>query len=100
MSRGLVHVVASDAHDTRRRPPTMDQTARLLTREYGAETVLALMVENPRAILAGVPLPPDLFSCLPGRSGTNDSSRRGVSEAPATVPETRQSPRRESGGAR
>jgi len=57
MKRGLVHVIASDAHDTRHRPPAMDGIARGLTREYGAEAVRVTMEENPRAILAGVALP-------------------------------------------
>jgi protein-tyrosine phosphatase len=57
MNRGLVQVVASDAHDTQHRAPVLDETYRRLALEYGEETAVALFVENPRAILAGVAIP-------------------------------------------
>ena len=57
MDLGLVQVVASDAHDTRHRAPVLDQAYRHLAHEYGEQTAVALFIENPRAILAGVPIP-------------------------------------------
>jgi protein-tyrosine phosphatase len=55
LRRGLVHVIASDAHDTERRPPRLDQARDILTREMGAEAAELLLVANPLAILAGEP---------------------------------------------
>jgi protein-tyrosine phosphatase len=52
---GLVHVVASDGHDTERRPPRLDLARDILTREMGAEAAELLLVTNPLAILAGEP---------------------------------------------
>jgi protein-tyrosine phosphatase len=58
MERGLVQVVASDAHDTRHRAPVLDEAYRHLAREYGEDAAVALFTENPRAIIAGVPISP------------------------------------------
>jgi protein-tyrosine phosphatase len=57
MRQGLVHVLASDAHDAKHRPPVLDGAWELVNKEYGAETARLLLEENPRAILAGVALP-------------------------------------------
>jgi protein-tyrosine phosphatase len=55
MEQGLVHNVASDAHDAIRRPP--DMTAEL--REAGMETLADwLTQEVPAAILSGEEIPP------------------------------------------
>jgi len=56
MSRGLVHFVASDAHDTRWRPTSLDEPCRLVRRNFGDEAARRVFEENPRAALAGVPL--------------------------------------------
>jgi protein-tyrosine phosphatase len=55
LEAGLVHSVASDAHDTRRRPPGI--AAPLADAGLGELTQL-LAQEVPAAILAGDPLPP------------------------------------------
>jgi protein-tyrosine phosphatase len=55
LRRGLVHVVASDGHDTEHRPPRLDLAGDILTREMGAEAAELLLVTNPLAILAGEP---------------------------------------------
>jgi protein-tyrosine phosphatase len=57
MKLGMVHVVASDAHDCEHRPPVLDETFRGIASGYGEETAATLFLENPRAILAGAPLP-------------------------------------------
>lgn len=53
LRRGLVHVVASDAHDTQDRPPRLDLAREILTREMGAEAAELLLVTNPSAVIAG-----------------------------------------------
>ena len=57
LDRGLVHFIASDAHDCQRRPPRMDQARAWLAQEYGEPVAEALCVANPRAALTGDPLP-------------------------------------------
>ncbi|HSB14136.1 MAG TPA: CpsB/CapC family capsule biosynthesis tyrosine phosphatase [Bryobacteraceae bacterium] len=53
MCRGLVHIVASDAHDSRHRPPRLDEAYRYLESHYGVDTAELLCVRNPGAVLAG-----------------------------------------------
>ena len=56
VARGLVHVVASDAHDTVRRPPNLQAAYERLANDWGEETIRPLFVENPDAILRGEPI--------------------------------------------
>lgn len=52
-----VHVIASDAHDTKHRPPRISE-ARKVIAEWKSEDVAGKLVDdNPRAIVAGEPLP-------------------------------------------
>jgi protein-tyrosine phosphatase len=53
LRKGLVHVIASDGHDTVHRPPRLDHALELLTAEMGAETAQILLSENPGSIIAG-----------------------------------------------
>lgn len=55
--RGLVHFVASDAHDTRRRPPRLDQAREWLCQRLDEATADRLLVEHPAAVLTGESLP-------------------------------------------
>ncbi len=57
MRRGLVDVAASDAHDTRRRTPALDEAYESIAREYGEDEAERLFVANPRAVIEGTPLP-------------------------------------------
>jgi protein-tyrosine phosphatase len=53
--RGAVHAVASDAHDTRHRPPVLSaayERVRILTNKSVAQT---LFVDNPGAIVSAEP---------------------------------------------
>ncbi|HEX8086014.1 MAG TPA: CpsB/CapC family capsule biosynthesis tyrosine phosphatase [Solirubrobacteraceae bacterium] len=58
--RGLVHNVASDAHDARRRPPELRPAFESIERDLpGAlEQVVWYTTDAPRAMLAGDELPP------------------------------------------
>jgi protein-tyrosine phosphatase len=53
MSRGLVQVVASDAHDCTHRPPSLAEAYDALTLRYGVAAIKPLFVDNPRAVIAG-----------------------------------------------
>ena len=58
MERGLVHFLASDAHDTKWRTTQLDEAFRYVEGRFGPEAALRLLEENPRAVLAGVALTP------------------------------------------
>jgi protein-tyrosine phosphatase len=53
LRRGLVHLVASDAHDPTHRPPTLKEARRCVEDRFGAPAADLLFKENPAAILAG-----------------------------------------------
>lgn len=57
LERDAVHVLASDAHDTRHRPPILSKAKAAVTDMYGAQLAAALVEDNPRAIISGRPLP-------------------------------------------
>lgn len=58
MSHSMVHVVASDAHDTKWRTTDMRESRRYIEKQYGLEVAERLFEENPRSVLAGVPITP------------------------------------------
>ncbi|MGJ5813063.1 tyrosine-protein phosphatase [Paludibaculum fermentans] len=58
LDAGLVHFVASDAHDTQRRPPRLDLARNYLKQRYGAEYAEVILEINPRSVLDGRPLDP------------------------------------------
>ncbi|MCI0402105.1 MAG: exopolysaccharide biosynthesis protein [Acidobacteria bacterium] len=53
----LVHLVASDAHDTEKRSPRMSEARVWMEENYGAELARALFVDNPRAVVDSQALP-------------------------------------------
>lgn len=52
-----VHVIASDAHDLRNRPPVLSTARDFVSREFGPEVAQALVEANPGAIVRGQRLP-------------------------------------------
>jgi len=54
----LVHFIASDAHDTKHRPPTLRESYEWMKKNYGDAVAEALFVENPRAAVEGTPVVP------------------------------------------
>jgi len=53
LEKNLVHVLASDAHDVRHRPPSLSDAVRAAGRLVGSEAARRLVEDNPRAILEG-----------------------------------------------
>jgi len=51
--KGLVHVLASDAHNVRGRPPVLTRAIAVLEPWVGAARAAAMVREAPRALLAG-----------------------------------------------
>jgi protein-tyrosine phosphatase len=57
MDRNAVHVLASDAHDTEHRKPVLAAARDAASRMFGQDIALALVEDNPRAIVRGDALP-------------------------------------------
>ena len=53
LKKGLVHVVASDAHDPEHRHPRLDAAYAAVGAEYGEETARLLFRDNPLRIIEG-----------------------------------------------
>lgn len=53
MERGLVHFLASDAHDLDRRSTRLDHVRALVGERYGVEYADALLDTHPRAVIEG-----------------------------------------------
>ena len=51
--RGLVHFVASDAHDAAHRPPRLREARDYVARRWGQARAETLFVTNPRAVIEG-----------------------------------------------
>jgi len=57
LRQGLAHVIASDAHSARRRPPALTEAAECAAEILGSVPAARRMVEEvPRAILEGAPV--------------------------------------------
>ena len=57
LERNAVHVLASDGHDCERRRPVLSDARDAATEICGAATAQALVTDNPRAVVQGLPLP-------------------------------------------
>ncbi|HUA86430.1 MAG TPA: CpsB/CapC family capsule biosynthesis tyrosine phosphatase [Bryobacteraceae bacterium] len=58
LDRGLVHFIASDAHDCEHRPPKLDQAFQWIEKRHSQEVAERLCVTNPRAAIEGVAFTP------------------------------------------
>ncbi|HEV3198071.1 MAG TPA: CpsB/CapC family capsule biosynthesis tyrosine phosphatase [Bryobacteraceae bacterium] len=56
MARGLVHFLASDAHDLEHRPPVLDEVWRYVEETFDPEAADRLLRENPQSVLEGFPV--------------------------------------------
>jgi protein-tyrosine phosphatase len=53
LSKGMVHVIASDAHDPVHRHPRLDEAFGAVADRYGNEIAQLLFIDNPRGIIRG-----------------------------------------------
>jgi len=53
IERDLVHVIASDAHDTKYRKPVLADAARAVEERFGAAKAKAMVLDTPRALVRG-----------------------------------------------
>ena len=67
LQRGLVHFIASDAHDCVRRPPSLREAYDRLAADWGEETIRPLFVDNPYAAVAGETIDYELPARTSGR---------------------------------
>jgi protein-tyrosine phosphatase len=56
ITKGLVHFLASDAHDLEHRPPVLNDVRQYIEETFDQDTAMRLLEENPRAVLEGGPL--------------------------------------------
>jgi protein-tyrosine phosphatase len=83
LDHDAVHVLATDAHDDKNRPPILSEARDAVSKRFDADVARALVVDNPAAIVAGQPLPfpqrarsthPDAKECRKTRAKTRSTS--------------------------
>jgi protein-tyrosine phosphatase len=57
LDRDAVHIVASDAHDPRFRPPVLSAARRVVEESWGSDIAQAIFEMNPAAVIQNQPLP-------------------------------------------
>jgi protein-tyrosine phosphatase len=57
LAKGMVHVIASDAHDPVHRHPRLDEGFAAISGRYGEETARLLFIDNPARIIDGQFIP-------------------------------------------
>jgi protein-tyrosine phosphatase len=57
LDRSAVHILATDAHETKRRVPILSEARDLAAEVVGAECAQAMVEGNPGAIIRGEPVP-------------------------------------------
>jgi protein-tyrosine phosphatase len=65
--RNLVHFVASDAHDTKHRPPILLDAYTYVAKSWGETRAESVFVTAPRAAILGEPFDPDYGERPQGR---------------------------------
>lgn len=51
LKKGCLHLIATDAHDTRLRVPVLSECAAYVKKRYGAEKAETIFFENPKKIM-------------------------------------------------
>jgi protein-tyrosine phosphatase len=58
LKKNLVHFVASDAHDPKKRPPRLDEAYKYVSRKTSLERADRLFKEHPQRVIEGIPIDP------------------------------------------
>jgi len=56
LKENAVHFLASDAHDTKRRPPILSEARKIVAKEFGEELARTLVEGNPNAVVNDQPV--------------------------------------------
>lgn len=98
LERNWIHFIATDAHNTTRRPPHLKKAYDYVTQRAGEETAQRLFVGNPQAAVNGAPMPPQpepegLWEGVPlkfdlRRHGAETKQRPATPERTADHPST------------
>jgi protein-tyrosine phosphatase len=67
LRRDLIHIVASDAHDVKYRPPSLKEAFEYVSKQRGSECAGMLFASNPGATLTGVPIQRQEFEPAPAK---------------------------------
>jgi protein-tyrosine phosphatase len=67
MEKGLVHIIASDAHSKDRRPPVLSKGLKQAAALVGQKEAVKMVTHYPELILAGKPLPEKDFIKPPAK---------------------------------
>jgi protein-tyrosine phosphatase len=51
LRQNAVHFIATDAHNTQRRPPILSEARKVVVREFGEDLATALVETNPTAVI-------------------------------------------------
>jgi protein-tyrosine phosphatase len=57
LKKRAVHFLASDAHDTLRRPPVLSHARKAVAKDFGDTLAVQLVENNPAAVINNQPLP-------------------------------------------
>ena len=57
LKQKAVHFLATDAHDTVRRPPVLSEARKIVAKQFGEDVADALVEGNPKAVVNDQPLP-------------------------------------------
>ena len=71
LDENAIHFIASDAHNITSRPLRLKETFEFVAKTRGENIAQALMVDNPRAVFEGLPLP--YVPELPENAGMDES---------------------------
>lgn len=76
LDAGIVHFIASDAHNVTSRPLRLKQAFDDVAKSRGQELAQALFIDNPRAVFEGNPLPYVPEFSHGGESAASGASRK------------------------
>ena len=78
LDEGLVHILATDAHNLRNRRPELSPARDAVAERLGEAEAVAMVDTRPAGILAGE-TPPDPETIAPSRTGRKSGSKRVLS---------------------
>ena len=84
LDEGKVHLLASDAHDLKSRPPRLSRGRDLAAKRIGDVEAVNLVVTRPRGVLSNVPpseLPPPELAVVPEQLAAEPCNKAGSADA-------------------